>query len=50
MIRLSRLGVTYVAGLVAIALGVVVRHDGERRVVKNVLRRVRSIRVFTLFL
>ena len=35
---LSRWGVTYVAGLVAIAitLRVVVRHDGERRTVKTV--------------
>ena len=43
--------VTYIAGLVAIAvtLRVVVRHNGKRRVVKNVSRAVRSIRVFTVF-
>ena len=48
---LSRWGVTYIAGLVAIAitLRVVARHNGERRMVKNVSRSVRSIRVFTVF-
>ena len=45
-------GVTYVAGIVVIAitLTVIVRHDGGRLMVKTVLRKVCSIRVFTVFL
>jgi hypothetical protein len=45
-------GITYVAGVVAIAitLTVVVRHDGERWIVKTVSPKVCSIRVFKLFL